>query len=414
MQSQSIQLNTNQPQHIIIIGAGFGGLALGQALLKHGITCFTIYERDLSTTQQQDYRIRISKEGYEALQTCLPDHVLKIFCETTTTNKIEFTHINHMTGKEVTVPIKVGGPHNVEGHRPNTSDRSVLRSLLMTGLEPFIKFGYEFDRFENNQFNTGINVLFKNGKIETGCILIAADGVFSKVRKQALPDHTLVDTDGRAIFGKTLLTPEFVKTFPPVHNITLLGSQEPWMTLFIEPVLTPSHNYHHVPTPHPYLYWVMFGRSHFFGVPDSALHTITHEQVKDLSLKLTSEWHPSIRSLFEMQSVNDCSFMRMTSCSPNDLQKLPWNLQNERVTFIGDSIHALGLGANTAFRDAALLCEILCREYSQYGQFLDMRILREYEERMRSYAVESVIHARSGGSKMFNQPEFTECKVVQF
>ena len=61
-------------QPILIIGAGLGGLALGQGLRKLGIP-FQIFERDASIgARLQGYRIRISGEGLDALkETLLPE-----------------------------------------------------------------------------------------------------------------------------------------------------------------------------------------------------------------------------------------------------------------------------------------------------------------------------------------------------
>ena len=58
---------------VIIIGAGFSGLALAQGLLKHGQIPFRVFERDPDLhARQQGYRVRISEEGISALAQNLP------------------------------------------------------------------------------------------------------------------------------------------------------------------------------------------------------------------------------------------------------------------------------------------------------------------------------------------------------
>jgi len=43
---------------------------------------------------------------------------------------------------------------------------------------------------------------------------VGADDVRSVVRRQMLPDHVLLDTEGRDIFGKTLITDDLFEHVP--------------------------------------------------------------------------------------------------------------------------------------------------------------------------------------------------------
>lgn len=47
---------------------------------------------------------------------------------------------------------------------------------------------------------------FSDGTTYDGLLLIRDDGVRSGVRKQFLPEHKMVDTNGRCIYRKTPLT----------------------------------------------------------------------------------------------------------------------------------------------------------------------------------------------------------------
>jgi 2-polyprenyl-6-methoxyphenol hydroxylase-like FAD-dependent oxidoreductase len=69
------------------------------------------------------------------------------------------------------------------------ADRKVLRSVLMSGLEPFVKFARGFNECE--QSPTGVKVRFMDGKEVEGSVLVGADGTKSGVKKQLLPDHVL-------------------------------------------------------------------------------------------------------------------------------------------------------------------------------------------------------------------------------
>ena len=61
---------------ILIIGAGLGGLALAQGLIKSGFNV-TVFERDESpTSRPQGYRISIRSLGMNALSMLLPPEKL--------------------------------------------------------------------------------------------------------------------------------------------------------------------------------------------------------------------------------------------------------------------------------------------------------------------------------------------------
>lgn len=60
-----------QDFHVVIIGAGLGGLCLAQGLKRAGIR-FDVYERDpAADSRLQGYRIRIDQNGQQALEACL-------------------------------------------------------------------------------------------------------------------------------------------------------------------------------------------------------------------------------------------------------------------------------------------------------------------------------------------------------
>src|SRR4051794_8602102 len=69
---------------VAIMGAGIGGLALAQGLLKGGVDV-TVYERDPSPQyRKQGYRIHISPVGEEALAAMLPAAVRRRVVATAT------------------------------------------------------------------------------------------------------------------------------------------------------------------------------------------------------------------------------------------------------------------------------------------------------------------------------------------
>jgi len=75
-----------QDFHVVIIGAGLGGLCLAQGLKRAGIS-FDVYERDAAPDSRlQGYRIRIDAEGQRALAACLPLELFALFRATASLN----------------------------------------------------------------------------------------------------------------------------------------------------------------------------------------------------------------------------------------------------------------------------------------------------------------------------------------
>ena len=72
-----------QDFHVVIIGAGLGGLCLAQGLKRANIG-FDVYERDpAADSRLQGYRIRIDPSGQRALEACLPPELFALFRATT-------------------------------------------------------------------------------------------------------------------------------------------------------------------------------------------------------------------------------------------------------------------------------------------------------------------------------------------
>ncbi|WP_433579549.1 FAD-dependent oxidoreductase [Nocardia brasiliensis] len=64
--------------HVVIAGAGVGGLCLAQGLRKNGIEA-TVLERDPSAHARfQGLRLRIDAHGRAALAACLPDNLYEL------------------------------------------------------------------------------------------------------------------------------------------------------------------------------------------------------------------------------------------------------------------------------------------------------------------------------------------------
>src|SRR5262249_5956775 len=187
--------------HVVIVGAGVGGLTLAQGLKKAGVSV-AVYERDRAPTDRvQGYRVHINPTGSVALHECLPPHLFDAFARTCgkPTKGIRFVTER---GK---VLLAVNGLNAPERFDPIAQHRSVsritLRQVLLSGLEGVVHFGKAFVRYEESPIGR-IVAHFEDGTTADGDVLVAADGGASRVRRQFLPQAERIDTGILGIAGK--------------------------------------------------------------------------------------------------------------------------------------------------------------------------------------------------------------------
>lgn len=401
------------PAEVLIIGGGLGGLALAQGLKKANVP-FHIFEADPSADfRPQGYRIKINGEGAAALKQVLSPELWAYFEDTCAESKPGETNFNAISGA---ITHSRAGPGLRGGPTPYLADRTVLRDLLRTGLEEHISYGKRFSHYVTEE--GVVTASFADGTEYQGALIVGADGVRSGVRKQFLPEHKMVDTNGRCIYGKTPMTEELIQRFPPRATkwMTLIVDQTPMtqtldidetpLTLLLEPVRFVNNKYRSK-LPENYVYWVLIARADIFGKPDTELLKLNDKESADLALKLTEEWDPAVRSLFELQDVAQSSTLRVSSAKP----EIPVWEPSAQVTLIGDAVHAMspcgGVGAVTALHDAAVLA-------SKIGQSgLNSKSIGAYEAEMRVYAKLNISRSYFGGKKMFGQRPFGDCAPLE-
>jgi 2-polyprenyl-6-methoxyphenol hydroxylase-like FAD-dependent oxidoreductase len=402
-----------KPTKVLIVGGGLGGLALAQGLKKAGIP-FHIFEQDPSADfRPQGYRIKINGDGASALKSVLSSELWKLFEETCAESRPGETNFNAISAL---ITNSRSGPGLRGGPTPYLADRTVLRNILRTGLEDHISYGKKFSHYEIN--DDEVTAFFTDGTSYEALFLVGADGVRSGVRKQFQPDHKIVDTNGRCIYGKTPMTEEFIQKFPPRATkwMTLMTDGTPTtqtldvdetpLTLLMEPVRF-VENQHRNSLPPNYIYWVLIARADLFGKPDSELLRLNGDESAALSLKLTEEWDSSIRCLFELQDTTQSSTLRVSSAMPI----IPVWKPSGRVTLLGDAVHAMspcgGVGAVTALKDAA----VLASKIAECG--INEKSIGAYEAEMRQYARMSIERSYFGGKKMFGQRPFGDCAPLE-
>jgi len=375
--------------HVLIIGGGIGGLALAQGLRKNSIP-FTLFERDPSpSTRAQGYRIRIADIGAKGLHYCLDDELWSLYQRTCAESKGMGVRMNAIDGSTQPMFGPGGGPRGMRGggsggppiedpRWQGKADRTMLRALLLLGIEENVKFGKTFTKYEVT--DSGVTAFFSDGTSESGTLLVGAEGVTSAVRKQLLPHHRYMDTGARMLYGKTPITPELEARFAPAAmkgGITVIQDSSP-LTLFLEPIRFPNNaaieSQRRIPKTEDYMYWVLSGSANTVGLSDSEMYSLTGKEAADWTMKLTEKWLPSFRGLLELQNPSQCAPLRLISAKPERPEWKP----SARVTLLGDAIHAMmpagGSGAKCALADAALLLKLIVDEgvsEEMMGKYID-------------------------------------------
>ncbi|MEC3916408.1 FAD-dependent oxidoreductase [Nocardia sp. CDC160] len=396
---------------VIVIGAGLGGLALAQGLHRDGIDV-AVYERDASpTSRAQGYRLRMNPDGLAALEQLLPQHLNRLVSATCSIQPPSAYFDDRLD------PIPSTDPgRGDEGGRNVAVNRLTLRQILLGGLGEIVSFGRECTGYETHADGT-VTARFRDGSHTTGDVLVAADGVNSPVRQQYLPHARVMDTGVRTIYGRCPLTEAAVAAIP-----------ERLFTLY-SGVLGPDHRHlglapvQYRPPVHravaelggaaveftdteDYMMCLFSAPAELLPLSDDELHSASGEQLRDLVMAQTRDWSPRIGTILEMWDPATVFPLTIRSTVPIT----PW--QTTAVTLLGDAIHAMspavGVGANTALRDAALLATQLGK--AARGAEL-IPALRDYETAMLDYGFQAVrTSAEFGRQRMGQAPLPTDAR----
>ncbi len=341
---------------ILIIGAGLGGLALAQGLVKAGFQT-TVFERDESpTSRTQGYRISIRSLGMHALAALLtPEKMGRLSMAKVADVGDGFTCANEKMEPFFSVP---------QGQDAAAQFlRSELRALLQEGID--IQWNKRLVMFEDN--GDQVVAHFEDGSYAAGDLLVGCDGGGSIVR-ELLP----------SIYGDRL------GSIPKVidSNRAILGGQidrtSEWNMLL---PLNKTGLVRFV-GPHAHSLGVCFSER---ADRSPTVFWALSEEIEDLE----APWYPLDQGLECRQRILDhCKQLMRNELWHENLKKLvydtpvkvimaPWLLRTTqfpdsdqypmvpsgRVTLIGDAAHAMppdrGLGGNNVLEDARLLSALL-------------------------------------------------------
>jgi 2-polyprenyl-6-methoxyphenol hydroxylase-like FAD-dependent oxidoreductase len=391
---------------VAIIGGGLGGLCLANGLKKAGISV-AVYERDQSPeSRPQGYRIHIDPQGSAALYQCLPPHLWDLFNSTGGDFSQGFSIVTEQLHELLNLAGTGGSGDSIARHR--SISRITLRRILLAGLEDEVKFDKRFLHYEEAS-GGAIIAHFEDGATAQADLLVAADGVNSRVRQQYLPHAEPVDTGVVGIGGTLPLTdgvmalaPYFLLDGPmmvvPSAPCSLFmamwkRSGEAAQTLRRLGIEGP------LPGDEDYLILALGGRPDSLG-PDAESRSATGRTLKEVLRRATAGWHPDLRKLVAMINEDQLFLNHMRT------SQLPALWRPTHITLLGDAIHSMtpyrGVGGNIALKDAALLTSQLAQVHQ--GQKPLLEAVSEYESSMRQYAFVAVADSLKA-MKQFTGPK---------
>ncbi|XXH01553.1 hypothetical protein Hte_007913 [Hypoxylon texense] len=396
---------------ILISGAGPSSLLLARSLLRSSIP-FLIFERDASLSfRAQGYRLRLSAQGLDAIESVLgPDGFPKFWdaCGKTGGSK-GFANLNALTGEEIpeaaSQPEAPSQPETATQQEPPKGvgkevltsrdgktvgiSRGEMRSLFLEGCEPFIKFAHHVTGYRLTP--TGVHAVFKDGTESVeGEMLIAGDGIYSKVAKQLSQGKLKTyDTGARGIHGQAPST-AFKALGEGVWRI--VDDSNPSGKVFVITNVRPGD----MDDPDVNFGWTMGGQPGVIRPPNDDF-AIIGRPAAEIAKGLTANWHARLKPLFDHMVESEAAFWKITCSTPSGVPE--W-ANEPRVTVIGDAAHSMtpagGIGANTAVRDSELLGRLL----AEAGGYKD-GVTLAYEKGMRVYASEAVRTSYGMATKQF-------------
>jgi len=385
---------------VLVVGAGLGGLCLAQGLRRAGVEV-RVFEKGTGTSQ--DFRLRIDEHGVRALGRCLPPDLLELF--RSTCNPLVFPKLAIYDHQLTPLVTWTNGPAPTKGRASAVTNRRTLQEILLAGLDGVVEYGREVVRVDDK--GDSVIAHFADGAVETGDVLIAADGRDSVVRGQLFPDAEIVDTELRGIYGHAILDGHVRSVLPE----SVLGGSSPilgpnGLTLSVgayQPGRKPEKAaaaiapYARLSPVDDFVKWTLVGSPATFGVTEEALWTASPEQLYAIALRLTNDWHPGLAHMIARSDATSAFVLSIRAAMPVPA----W--PTGRITLLGDAIHAAtpigGTGASTTIRDAALLTEGLAEVDAGRADLLDA--LAAYEVEMRDYGMAAAVWSLRDAERVF-------------
>lgn len=371
---------------ISIIGAGIGGLALAQALLQQGHDVH-VYDKDSAVEDTGGYRLHLTPQACAVLRRGLDPELYQALLASAAGNVAMpgFRLADQRLRTLVTIPNNPAEEVLLIGRIP-------LRTLLATGLEDRLHFGYRFETWTRT--DAGVSARFADGTSTSADLLVGADGSSSGVATQLAGAPRSRRLGVTAVAGMTPAASVPPSLLDTVRASPLLAIGANGVTTFLT-----------VQDPHAASPVALAAPSRIVPIREDArliwgvnavderwppdLRTGGAAELLDTVQHVLSGWPPALRRAAgdsDLSTVNSYAF---TAADP-DRDLTPWEVRD--VTALGDAIHAMpptgGQSASTAIRDAGELAEALLDVGT--GRATLAVALSEYQRRVHRYAPEAI------------------------
>ncbi|KAI5923881.1 hypothetical protein F4810DRAFT_666396 [Camillea tinctor] len=383
---------------VLIIGAGVAGLTLAQGLRLRSVP-FRLFERYPQSYRFQGHRFRISNESHTALGNSLFP-TLKTLLERTAPDSPPLSP-RYVDATELVFPEPIPViPPSVP------VDRTWIRMLTALDIGDAIEYGKDLESYE--LAHDYVRVKFIDGSTAYGQLLIGADGINSRVRKQLQPDRKLLDLKRWILWGRTPLTEDLKEKLPPgLLSWCMCLDLENNVQTVVEPIIwsksVKQESEDKLPDFSDYIYWVVC------TAPSQYLDTLprTTEEKKLYVERVVETWHPALKLLLRSAS-HDMSACTPVFSSKPDIEILR-TAKPKSVLLIGDAAHPMspmgGSGADTAIQDATDLARTIAEGITDDS-------ITAFQARMGARAKEKIEHSFRGGQKFWRGGEWTDYSEV--
>ncbi|KAK4237010.1 hypothetical protein C8A03DRAFT_35049 [Achaetomium macrosporum] len=344
-------MHPNRPSEalrVLVIGAGSAGLLMAQVFKKVGIDVI-VFEQDGSpTARPRDWSFGIYW-AQSRIEACLPPE-LSALVDTVQTDPSYRRHegsfmpmYNGLTGEPLK---KIPAPHAIRLRRRAWLD------LLRTGLD--VSFGKRLVSISTT--DEGVTAIFEDGSVETGSLLIGAEGAHSVTRtwlfQQSPPNAALMDLPISSFATLTKLNREVALALRDVEGMSCIATSPGFFTFFSGYDCTAED-------PAQWVFMIILTWPADDTEEQAALakdrgHLL--DKVRELAKPLIYPFDAMVRSI--PQDTRTWYSRRMTYWPTK-----PWDNRGGRVTLAGDAAHAMtfhrGQGLGNAIADVAELQEHL-------------------------------------------------------
>lgn len=380
----------NTPLRILIAGGGLGGLALAQRLLADG-HIVDVFERDEDAYRRQGYYLTMNGDGGEALRRLLPPDLFELYLDTS--RRPYATQASIVRDRELNLlgARPSMGPPNLGERRHTGVDRRTLRGILGSRIQDHIHWGISADSYDEDP--DGVTLHLGDGSSVRGDLLVVGNGIRSALRDQKLPETRVVSTaiKGIDLYARAPYTPELLAQIPEeLHdsmlivvdgrgNRCLLGSFRPRNPIAATGATVPGVDLEDVAD------YMMVSCSVLpeTAIPPAAEWTEqTRAEIVASMSAVVQDWHPAVSAIVAAIDPESIFSIAFSYLEPMD----DW--APSRVTVLGDAAHGmlptLGMGANSAIRDAAVLADRIGEIAA--GRVVVADAIGAYEREMRRFA----------------------------